>query len=286
MLHPFISDAAMNLARHELGHGFLAHSLCYYVHGIELDDNEGRTEVSYPLEPAQFAQRFAESPLSAALAAVRVIACVRAGSFCEVWGGIFGAEPSGRDLERIELWRSAVLPFFGQDGWVRIYSEAFRGLSEWYRHGSVRDTLATLAPWVVAQRSVSRFQLLSAFEVSGACHWPDPTFQPVLPPARRQPTPAPASSRPSQRRVEAPAEPRSSQGEGSLLREDARYRFYGLDGAGDANIFRRESKATGESRYLVSEVIGQGRDGKQHLKWHEFGSVSGARGELARLARP
>jgi hypothetical protein len=63
--------------------------------------------------------------------------------------------------------------------------------------------------------------------------------------------------------------------EGRLLRKDSRYRYYGLDGAGDANIFRRENKATGESQYLVSEVMAVDSKGKQRLKWHEFRSFWG-----------
>ena len=57
MLHEFIGDETINLARHELGHAFLGHALGYHVHGIELDEGEGRTELIYPLSLEQFEQR-------------------------------------------------------------------------------------------------------------------------------------------------------------------------------------------------------------------------------------
>lgn len=35
MLHPIIDDSRINLARHELAHGYLAHVLGFEVHRIE-----------------------------------------------------------------------------------------------------------------------------------------------------------------------------------------------------------------------------------------------------------
>jgi hypothetical protein len=287
VMHPLLPDEQLNLARHELAHAFLAHACGFYVEGIQLDPDEGRTLVMYPLAPGEFPARFAQSPLQAALAAARVLACIRAGSYCEIWAGQIGGEPHARDLARIESFREAMLPVYGHDGWTRIYAEAFRGLQQWYRHGSVQAVFREISPAIAQQRTITRWQLLSLFELAGASLTPEPRFATVLPPARRstKPAPAQASSRPTQHRVEAQAVSSSSQGEESLLREDARYRYYGLDGMGNSNIFRRENKATGESRYMVSEVLGNDRTGKQRIKWHAFVSVSAARGELARLAR-
>jgi hypothetical protein len=94
MLHPLISDERLNLARHELGHAFLAHSLGFEIHGIQLEAHEGRTTISYPLDPEVFSTRFEQSPMLAALAVVRILACVRSGRFVELWGGQFGGGAS------------------------------------------------------------------------------------------------------------------------------------------------------------------------------------------------
>jgi len=96
--------------------------------------------------------------------------------------------------------------------------------------------------------------------------------------------PAQVSSRASQRQAVAQAVPRSDQGEGRLLREDARYRYYAVAGDGELGIFRRASKATGTSIYVVGQSQGEDRSGQSRTKWREFGTEAAARGEMARLA--
>src|SRR5215471_2298873 len=110
MLHAYVPDDRLNLARHELGHAFMAHSCGFYVHRIELDAAEDRTTTEYGLQPDEFAVRYEQSPYSAALAVARIVACGRAGAYVKLVGGMTGGEPRGRDLERIGLWREAVLP--------------------------------------------------------------------------------------------------------------------------------------------------------------------------------
>jgi hypothetical protein len=296
MMHPIISDERLNLARHELGHAFLAHALGFHVHGSGLDSHEGRTEITYPLAPDQFEERYAQSPQSAAVAVVRILAVIRAGSYVELCGGQFGGEPSGRDLGHIQQWREAVLPLYGQDGWLRIYASAFAGLSSWYRHGSVQHVFRELGAWIAEQGSVSRYALLSAFELAGAGLCPDPRFEPVLPPARRSTTPAPkqASSRTAPLRIEIPPMPRAksqaSVGDDAPARyssttplhEDAKRCIYALDFDGERSLYRILSKATGRSIYVLARDGVSDGNGRSKLDTEEYGTEFEARRHMRR----
>jgi hypothetical protein len=285
MLHPIISDERLNLARHEIGHAFLAYALGFEVHGVELDAREGRTTVSYPMAPEAFSARYEQSPLMAALMVVRIVSCIRAGSYVEIWGGRFGGEPTGRDLERIQVWREAVLPTYGADGWVRLYAESYRGLQVWYRHESVRQVFRELGPWVAPQSSISRYQLLSALEVAGAGACPSPAFAPVLPPATaRRPAPQQSFGASVRRRAELQAVPPRSPQLDEPLMEDGQYRYYSVDERGRFTLFRRESKATGTSNYLMTQRLGEDRNGKPLVKGRQFVNEGEARKEMVRLA--
>ena len=125
------------------------------------------------------------------------------------------------------------------------------------------------------QGTVSRFALLSALELAGAGLCPESTFEAVLPPARRS----------NQRRVAAQSAPRASQGDGRLLREEARVRSYAVCGTGELGSFRRDSTATGVSRFVLGQALGEDGAGKSCVKWHEFRTETAARIEFDRLAR-
>jgi hypothetical protein len=293
VLHPLISDERLNLARYELSHDFFVHILGFHVHGIELDSHEGRTEITYPLAPEQFMSRYQQSPLSAALTVVRILAAVRCASYCELRGGQVGGEPSGRDLTHIQLWREAVLPLYDQGGWTRLYAASFQGLQQWYRNGGVQHIFRELGPWVAQQVSISRYALLTALELAGAGLAPDPHFEVPLPPPRRAPTPAPAqaSSRSSQRRAETQAAPLAALADGDApavysnvtpAHEDSRLRIYALDHDGDRALYRIQTKATGRSIYAL---VGDGVDGgigKARLQTEEFGTEFEARRHMRR----
>jgi hypothetical protein len=298
MQHEFIGDERINLARHELGHAFLAHMLGFHVHGLALDERGGSTEISYPLSPNQFEERYAQTPLSAAVAVARILAVIRAGSFVELWGEQWGLEPCGRDMDHIQQWRDAVLPCYGSDGWVRIYAESYRGLIEWYRHASVRAIFRELGPWVAQQESVSRYALLSALDQAGAGLCPDPTFHPVLPPARRSPAPssapAKASSRPARLQIEIPAMPRAKShatagddrpavySSTRPLHEDAHRRIFALDYDGERSLYRIQTKATGRSIYVLARDGASDGNGKARLQTEDYGTEFEARRHMRR----
>ena len=52
--HPTITDAVINLSRHELGHYWMA-SLCgFFADGIQLHADHGACQIQYSMAPANF----------------------------------------------------------------------------------------------------------------------------------------------------------------------------------------------------------------------------------------
>jgi hypothetical protein len=194
-LHHLYDDATLNLSRHEVMHGWMAHEASFDVERVEIDRDtgqqhlEGRTTIIYPLSVDNFDEHYERSPAQVAGSLVRVLSVIRAGSYAEVHGGMIGAEPQGRDLEHIAAWREAVLPIYGADGWTKIYASAFATLRNWYNYPRVREVLGTVALALAAQRCMSRYAFHDTLALAGANNCPPPQFVPVLP--RRQPVPAP-----------------------------------------------------------------------------------------------
>jgi hypothetical protein len=180
-----------------------------------------------------------------------------------------------------------VLPIYQADGWVRLYAASYAGLASWYRHESVRSVFRELAPALAQMGTVSRYALLSMFEVAGAAHCPDPRFEPVLPPARRAPSPAPQVSSPSvRRRVELQVVPaRAAQdADEPLVLEDAKHRYFGVDNMGDINLYRRVNKSTRSTTFLVVQTVGQDGQGKPVVRGSQHISESDARKAMVRMA--
>jgi len=189
-MHPLLADTRLNLARHEAGHFWLAHLLGFEAHDIALGADGGRCSLTYPMVPASFAAEYARSPLQAARWLMGILAVIRVGTYVEVHGGQYGAALRGRDLADTEAWRAAILPLYGADGWTKVYASMYQSMQRWYRYPQVQAVIREMAVPIALQDYISRFQMLSLLEVSGAGLAPDPFFDTTLAPARRSSSPA------------------------------------------------------------------------------------------------
>jgi hypothetical protein len=121
---------------------------------------------------------------------------IRAGAFVEIRAGQTGWDPEARDLTRIASWREAMLPYYGADGWTRVYAESFRALRNWYARPEVKAVFREAAPVIARQMHLSSQAILALYQGSGASTCPAPFFgDPVMP--HRQPVSAPRVSAPA-----------------------------------------------------------------------------------------
>jgi hypothetical protein len=212
-LHPIIDDSRINIARHEWTHCWLAIEQQFDVDAIVMEPHQGSTTITYPVTPPSFAEYFAQSPRQAAQWLVGIIAVIRSGNFVEVRGGQIGWDPDARDLEHIETWRTAMLPVYGADGWVRVYAESYRALKSWFSYPQVRAVFREVAPVIANQRRLSRHALHALYHESGAATCPAPSIETVMPSPRRQATPVqvPAISAYLRPRTELRPVPTASQ---------------------------------------------------------------------------
>jgi len=212
-LHHLFEDSRINIARHEFAHAFLAHELGFFVERITLEDHADRhagcTEITYPLDCANFGEVYERSPLQAAAWTVQILGVIRSGGYCEIRGGQIGWDPKGGDLDHIQAWCEALLPIYGNDGWIKLYAASFLGIRNWYASPNVREVFRVVSVAIAHRTHISRYQFLDALAQADINTCPPPHFVPVLPPARRQPAPAqaPAFSPSVRPRVEAQGVP-------------------------------------------------------------------------------
>jgi hypothetical protein len=177
----------------------------FAVDAIDLEPHEGVTTINYPMSPSSFGEHFEHSRRQAAEWLVKTLAVVRAGSFAEIRGGQTGWDPEARDLERIKSWREAMVPYYGADGWTRVYAESFRALKSWYARPEVRLVFREVAPVIARQQHLTSQAILALYQHSGASTCPAPFFgEPILP--RYQPAAvsiAPVTPMRARRRVAA-----------------------------------------------------------------------------------
>jgi len=273
-LDPLLSDARINLARHEFGHWWLS-ELCDFAPGdIVLGKGGGSCSIAYPMEPESFAVYYERSLLQAAAWLTRILAVIRIGNHVEVIGGQVGQELRGQDLDDMARWREAVLPVYDQQGWTRAYAASFQTLQSWYRYRQVQAVFREAAPALARQERLSRYQLLSLLEVTGAGSAPDPYFEAVLAPARRSPAPT-AHQSPSPRRPGAATPSKGQRGD---------YSPFELESRGAYGLFKLVSKSTGGCFFVISRDAGTNRLGQLAIDTWEYDSEAEARRQFSRLA--
>ena len=273
-LHPIIDNVRVNLGRHEFGHWWLS-ELCGFAPGdITLGKGGGSCSIAYSMRPDTFDEAYERSPISAASALTRILATVRAGCYVELLGGQAGQELRGRDLDDTQAWREAVVPLYGSDGWNRLYASMFQSLQTWYRRPGVQAVFREAAPALARQERLSRYQLLSLLEVTGAGSAPDPYFEAVLAPARRSPAPT-AHQSPSPRRPGAATPSKGQRGD---------YSPFELESRGAYGLFKLVSKSTGGCFFVISRDAGTNRLGQLAIDTWEYDSEAEARRQFSRLA--
>jgi hypothetical protein len=146
------------------------------------------------MKPSTFTEAYERSPLQAPAWLARIITVIRGGCYVEIHGGQYGGDVRGRDLDDLAHWRAHVVDVYGTDGWNKVYAASYQALQSWFRYRQVQAVFREAAPAIARQEHISRYQMLSLLEISGAGLAPDPCFQAVLAPARRSPSPQPKAS--------------------------------------------------------------------------------------------
>jgi hypothetical protein len=116
---------------------------------------------------------------------------------------------------------------------------------------------------------------------------PEPTYTPLFPaPTRSVSSQAstPSSKPPLALRAAPMLTSANEDADEPLVLEDAQYRYYAVASQGEVNLYRRVSKATRSTTFMVIQTVGQDGRGKPQVRGSQHTSESDARRAMVRLA--